>query len=119
MTKDELLAVLDLSEEEQWIWLREVYYNTAEHPDNYYSDTLADLAFRLRDEAIKNNSDAWAKACWQIHQCDSLGEIKYPNIYDTKVLMNSEYWVLTQKAIYWIITALLAALIAKEEVKNE
>ncbi len=61
MTEKELLAVLDLPENEQWRWAitnladyDPEYKNDWRFPPKYCSKTihsLADLAFRLRDEA--------------------------------------------------------------------
>lgn len=49
----ELLAVLDLSKSQQEEWIIDKFYNGV-YPLGW-TGTFADLAFRLRDEAVKDN----------------------------------------------------------------
>lgn len=55
MKKDELLAVLDMTEDEQWTWC------VLEHV-KHAGESLADLAFRKRGEVVKKYSQGWQSA---------------------------------------------------------
>jgi hypothetical protein len=50
MTEKELLAVLDLPEDEQLEWAAALFFDNDQFAAGCY---LADLAFRLRDEAVQ------------------------------------------------------------------
>ena len=105
MTEQELLAVLDMSEDEQQIWLikKEVMVGAvlqckggSELPCP--SESLADLAFRLRDEVV-------AKSHADFHEA----------IYDIMVKVEgNDNWATAfwgeciAKPIHWIIAALIA-----------
>ena len=106
MNEQKLLAVLDMSEDEQDYW-------TVENTDrgirggNY--ESLADLAFRLRDEIrSKVNYSCWmnaketvAKAIWSKHKWHKRGSYKYlTSIYT--------FWTNQAQPIHWIIAALIA-----------
>lgn len=55
MSEKDLLADLDISEDEQCKWLTKYYHDTQAFPHDvivHHTD-LADLAFRLRDEVCK------------------------------------------------------------------
>lgn len=111
MDKQELLKVLDMSEDEQWTWLGENYYSATERPDTYYSDTLADLAFRLRDEARKTKDTWWAywDACKEV--IDYNWERKWADKQKINNVPMSEYmaiWIVLSDAIDQIIAALIA-----------
>lgn len=104
MTNSELLKVLDLPEEEQWPWLwAEGIWTKAE-------ESLADLAFRLRDEAYSYcNSEVWELAVTKVANRafgDWLG-------YD---LLNVQgTWICLAQPIHWIIAAVIAKGIADDK----
>ncbi len=123
MSKDEkiqeLLAVLELPEDEQWEWAL-----TNEHR-NTYRESLGDLAFRLRDETVylkrleKRDSgdyniehrlyrNAMVKVYDYLNNTSIFNRITPPQKYFI-------WWIETAKPIHWII----AALISKELIKNE
>ena len=91
---DELLAVLDMPEEKQQMWL--IYKQRIEP-----TESLADLAFKLRDEVIKkykgqfNPIDSWVRGIIKV--CSKFDWF----LYD---------WNILAQPIHWII----AALVAKE-----
>ena len=108
MTKqqEKILAVLDMSEVEQksWCWVNienEQYYTSRKRDIN-----LADLAFRLRDEAVKSNHADFHEA-----------------IYDVMMKVEGcEKWATAfwgeciAKPIHWIIAA---EMIKAKESKND
>ncbi len=98
MTEQELLKVLDLPEWEQrkWFWIHTI-------TDSIYSKKdLANLAFRLRDEAEEFELICGIEKVFQY--CCS------PEEYD--FAEDAYKWFATEaKPIHWII----AALIAKEQ----
>lgn len=125
---DDLLKVLDMSEKEQRAWLG--YYlnephitpcshkgclNHLSHPcegcgriagHQPYRESLADLAFRLRDEVD------------EIRFKDGLYQIKKHLKIETQRLTawQIDYWgMLYAKPIHWIIAALIAQRLAKEK----
>ena len=98
----ELLKVLDMNEEDRWVWLRKKV-------GRFHS--LADLAFRLRDEVVKENQDSWLKGCYVV-DCKT-GNYGDGRIYTDNNGLTAESNILRAKPIYWII----AALIAKEMSK--
>ena len=100
----ELLKVLDITKEEQWVWCAKNIKAVGE--------SLADLAFRLRDEA-ENKEGLW----WS----GGLSKVFFylahsPERFDlsSEDRMRQFQWFGTKaKPIHWII----AALIAKEMSK--
>lgn len=104
MNKDQLLAVLDMSEDEQWEWcVKNVKEKTI-------GESLADLAFRLRDETknLIHRSGDWGNlnALYEAQKevyTKVTGEVAF-------VGELSGFWMCEAKPIHWII----AALIAKE-----
>lgn len=122
---DELLAVPDIPEREQLLFLESYPDKTIDGfkvliegrwrlPKNY----LPALAFRLRDEAISKDSDLWAQACWYVQQWISFQEIKEWKIPSFEGLNNAEHEILTKEAIVWIIAALIAERLARKELTN-
>ena len=103
MTKtDKLLAVLDLPEEEQVWW---VFENVSSYQNLCGEKTLADLAFRLRDEwagklfSRRMSFPKGLKVVWK-YKCKK---------HEAKIAF--DYWLcLIAQPIHWII----AALIVKE-----
>lgn len=96
MTKDEkikdLLAVLDMPREEQQKWWE----------DNYgekfgCGNCLPDLAFRLRDEARKQDAGEFRYACEKVYD------------YVLPVIGIVEgWWCYESQPIHWIISSLIA-----------
>lgn len=128
----ELLAVSDLPEEEQWEWfyqkpLRQRLitgneeYRGRGNPE-YRHKVLADLAFRLRDEAKAKYRDAWYMACkttaiWLI----TAGETFYNDLILPNTVEANRYEadILMEEPIVWILTSQIAALIAKKLSRKE
>lgn len=103
---EELLAVLDLPEDEQinWLYEKELVFKKAEKVYTFKGKaswrccpSLADLAFRLRDEVNKV----------EFHHCIAI----VAKHLSPTVMHYAEYALCTMKPIHWII----AALIAKEK----
>ena len=107
---NDLLKVLDMSEDEQWKWLWENRQLT--HIGWNMTATrnmiLADLAFRLRDESMRENSDNWALACWYVQQWISFHKIETYESPDLDGLLNADHEILSKSPIHWIITARIA-----------
>lgn len=103
MTKPELLAVLDMSEEEQKQWLHDNFLNR-----EYYYPSLADLAFRLRDEAVLLDNFPWA--CAEVYNYAHNYKLG-PNEVPAPTTLMWIWFANQARPIHWII----AALIAKEK----
>ena len=101
MNEQELLAVLDMSEDEQRKWLIEKAHRIP-------GRSLADLAFRLRDEAMREYSDNWALACWYVQQWIGFHKIETYESPDLDGLLNADHEILSKSPIHWIIAALIA-----------
>ncbi len=105
MTNEELLKVLDMSEEEQTSWLCSYIYCNKKGEDYWYNFlnrhiSLADLAFRLRDEAVKSSHVDFHEAIY-----DVMMKVEGHDSWATA------FWgECIAKPIHWII----AALIVKE-----
>ena len=89
---EKLLAVLDIKLSDQINW---TVPNTDRHP----YESLADLAFRLRDEVVFSR--------WQ----DGL-EIVRNHYRPSHITLVA--WALSAKPIHWIIAALIAKELAKD-----
>ena len=100
----ELLAVLDLPEGEQWIWVSENY------KDKFWS--LADLAFRLRDEAANMRYSKLVSAMEKV----AMKSAKALTSYDMEGF--NEWFAMVAKPIHWIIAALISKELAKGEKKQ-
>lgn len=97
---DKLLAVLDMLTSEQYKWC---IANT----DLYPYESLADLAFWLRDEVLSSKYGT-------LHWVSGMFDV-YMKMTGSK-LLNWKWGYIEAKPIHWII----AALIAKElEKKND
>jgi len=135
---DALLSVLDLTEDEQNIFLRnhftELYFNTDKWPywygvcDILHSSALserrvilADLAFRLRDELhYVIGMMAWDKACWEVwvhekkRQDSNVFEREHLSL-DCREKYCYSYMASWAQPIHWIVAALIAELFVREE----
>lgn len=110
----DLLAVLDMPEDspEQYGWLLSII---REHK----ACCLADLAFRLRDEAVRDCPEKWEKAKAIVVEART-GIYKYKEVmkgldgYENglKLRVNTSFCDYA-KSKHWIITALIAKELAK------
>ena len=103
---DELLAVLDMPEEEQHRWLLD---NLEEPTLSYFAlgNSLADLAFWLRDEANKLSDDAWSEGLVQVYtKCAD-------KIVDAADCLS--WFVNNAQPIHFIIAALIAKALEGEQ----
>ena len=99
---NDLLKVLDMSEAEQWKWLWENRQLT--HIGWNMTATrnmiLADLAFRLRDEAWGETGEGeWGSGVGKV--------MVYVHPVPNKEQLQ-EWWCCCSKPIHWIIAALIA-----------
>ena len=107
MAEQDLLAVLDMSEDEQRKWvhftLYDYYRGYTDSPLIQTEHILADLAFRLRSEVIKITD--WWDACQLVYEYVAKEE------FDKDKGWKSETGIWFQdfaKPIHWIIAALIA-----------
>jgi len=123
MQTEELLKVLDLPEEE----LNEWFYKNQHRWRLRYLDvdgtrlcSLADLAFRLRDEAKKIHKIAWWLACYTVSLWLLTKSLVLHNWNDVDIdsVEGYEAGILRQSPMVWIVTAQIAAIIAKELEKK-
>jgi hypothetical protein len=102
----ELLSILDLTgdEQETWVYKNILKYEAGGLGHNYKGfpiHTLADLAFRMRDETVKSYwGSARVRVFRAIKDVAHFGAAKYLE----------QWWDRYAQPIHWII----AALIAKE-----
>lgn len=106
MSTEELLAVLDMSEEEQmnWVWS---CFGIAR------KDALADLAFRLRDEVCKDFlCENYVKALYVVYRrfCKSQEGTLRQN------MVPYDHWLV---CFVTAIDRIVAARIAKKEKEDE
>ena len=98
MNEQELLAVLDMSEDEQWEWcVKNVKEKTM-------GESLADLAFRLRDEVCKISCENYYAALETVY-CNRV------------VVSNRQCCGFYAYQMYQILTIdmIMSALISKEK----
>lgn len=91
---DKLLAVLDMPEDEQDDWCRQ---NTMPY---LWRDSLADLAFQLRDEAVVEYPQEWQEG----------KRIVYESFTGHKTKLYDMWFANVAQSIHWIV----ASLITKE-----
>ena len=94
MTPEQIEKVLAMSEGEQRAWLLINVFH-----ERMPRESTADLAFRLRDEAVEKDAFEWTKACESVFLIAS-PEPQWSN-YDI-------WWQDYSKSIHWILGALLA-----------
>lgn len=125
----ELLAIIDMPEDGQKIWLvcENVIQNSeGEKGQVVLEESLADLAFRLRDDFhYALGSVVWDKACWEVwaHEKKRQGS----NILDrehlsleTKLGYCTSWAAFWATPIHWIVIALIAKeLLIDGDAKNE
>lgn len=100
----ELLAVLDMSAQEQVEW---VFDNVETGECDIDIDVLADLAFRLRDEVGKIDAVYWEKAVYMVYTRAHIRP------YDNVFCWMTEWG----RPIDWIIAALIAKELGKDAGK--
>lgn len=105
---NDLLKVLDLTEEEQKDWL---WNNKLIHED----ESLADLAFRLRDEAVKLSPVCFQKARAKIYYQVYYYPIGERVLQSKNFLCTAEWWLEEAQPIHWIIAALIAKELSKDK----
>lgn len=110
----ELKAVLDMPEEGQKIWLvakKIMKSSEGEKGEVVLEESLADLAFRLRDEVklltTKGGYSLWYKAKIAIYN--------YEFYQDRTQRGTDAFWEYDAKKIHFIIRALIAKELAKEK----
>jgi hypothetical protein len=109
-----LLKVLDHSEDQQKIFLvvnDVIKTEKGEKGEVVLCESLADLAFRLRDEMVKREDGNWCEAEMQVY--DYLGAEK---TYDCGL---DTYFVMYAQPVYWIIAALIAQEMGKKDEKEK
>lgn len=108
------LSVLDMSEDGQRDFVRNILIDT------YYSNwmldqwdkgrfSLADLAFRLRDKAIKENLTGYPNGymeCQRIVWIHVINPSQYDDIPADK--SSGGWWAYYAKPIHWVIACLIA-----------
>ena len=110
---NELLAVLDMPEAEQAVWCE-----AKEHGNRQMGESLADLAFRLRDEVRKaawgEQGKFYTKGIIQIYAKATNYPVDWSEnqMYDT-------WFVHFAQPIHWIVAALKAKKLAKENNDKE
>ncbi len=97
MDKAELLKVLDMSETKQYQWC---LYNAGLN-GNY--ESVAGLAFRLRDEADADGN--LIQGLREVHEYCDRG---VDRIYSHTIRGTMSWFVRIAKPIHWIISALIA-----------
>ena len=116
---EKLLAVLDMTEEEQYCWVMNNFPDEGWKPfpddeddsciriaKSQYSRITADLAFKMRDEAVKTKAYKYAqRLVWE--------RTEYKNAQPFKPMNPQVWWLDMSQPIHWII----AALIAQEQSK--
>ena len=106
MTKTkELLAVLDMPEEEQWEWA------LVNNHRKTYRESLSDLAFRLTPEGGEEWMDAKILV-WEYRN----PEEKQIEEYKFRKLNSANDWFMSSEAT--ATDRVIAALIAKQEAKE-
>lgn len=119
MTKSEkiqeVLKVLDLSEEGQYIWFEENF-----ELEEYSSrlgfvpvESMCDAAFQMRDELIHEDSDSWADGCWYVTCWGMIKNTKEPRV-NVRAKIAAEYIVLGQSPIYWLVAIHIARLLKED-----
>ena len=101
---DELLKVLDMSEDEQRVWLSK---RMTVDKGKISDWSLADLAFRLRDEIIVNEQGkmAWFNALFELNEYIGGSE----QCTEKSMPFDEDRWMCYYgKPIHFIITALKA-----------
>ncbi len=109
LTEAEIKVALAMSEEEQRVWLSKqlVMMTDVKGRTGKISDwSLADLAFRWRDEAKKENKENWLRACFEVD--NMAGNYKDGRIYNCNNGYTAESNILKRGPIHWILAALKA-----------
>jgi len=96
MTIKEILSVLDMTEADQYQWCYEQLPELRNYPLS-----LADLAFRMRDEAVKKNIYKYI---------DAENIVKSHLLIQTNGTIN---WSYDSQPIHWIIVSEIAKELAK------
>ncbi len=105
---NDLLKILDTSEDEQWDWVSNQWQEFSIDPSwrtkEYRNMALADLAFRLRDEVC--NPKTYTKCCENYHE--ALEEVYNYRIKDKQCCSLYAWQAYQIRPIDMIIAALIA-----------
>lgn len=113
MQIDELLKVLDMSGEEQKAIILDLCHESPPYKGRF-GCSLADLAFRLRDEvkdlpaAMIDNVVNVEETPWRLAMALVWGHC-------SKFSNHNDFWTIEAKPIHWIVAALIAKEMAKEK----
>lgn len=113
MTKDEkiqeVLGMLDLSEEDQYNWFEDNFELEGFNSGLGFvsTESMYDAAFRLRDEIVHEDSDGWADSCWYVTCWDMFNIIREPP-KTIQARVTAEHAVLSQGPIYWLVAIYIA-----------
>lgn len=102
----DVLELLDMTEEEQEKWVR----NAGIIDVFPRVESLADLAFRMRDEIEFKQQHCWTKAIRIIHdECVGI----HPDVEKTSWMAIYRWFFNYAQPIHWIVAALKAKELAK------
>ena len=102
---DKLFPVLEMPEERQLKWAQK---NLMESSSERWCTSLADLAFRLRDEAVNIRYSKLVSAMEKV----AMKSAKALTSYDMEGF--NEWFTMEAQPIDWIIAALIAKELAKQ-----
>ena len=103
MKKEDLLKVLDMSEDEQLVWTLKIG-----HGDRHFNESFADLAFRLRDEAV-NETNNFIQGRLDVYQRHIQNQGINQGLMVSDAIDDVDVWFVScAKPIHWIIAALIA-----------
>ena len=106
------LKLLDMTEQEQrkWLVLHHILKYKQPQPNQIRWESLADLAFRLRDEAVNKTNNYFPARMYEVykHYLQSQGMKK--EIISREIIWEDvDVWfVSVAKPIHWIAAALIA-----------
>lgn len=109
---DKLLEVLDVDEVSQKIWLaaQNIIKNSeGEKGEVVLDESLADLAFRLREEI---DIDMFWVGMIQVMNKAATKKQIYPDV--GLVETNADWWWKYAQPVHWIISSLIAKQLSKE-----
>lgn len=114
-----LLAILDMPEDRQRICLTTegiLEKETAETVGTCLIPSLADVAFRMRDEVIKNGCNWLSAVCEVIEYCE--GQEYCKECHQKRVTKKYFNWGEQAQPVHWIIAALIAEVRKTEEIEE-
>lgn len=111
----EILRILELSPKVRYEWFEDNFELEGYHDTSVGSwvptESMCDVAFRMRDEVQREDPDRWSAGCAYVTNWCMNRVIEGLSVTNIQKRINAEQYVLSRSAIYWMVAIYIAKLL--------